>query len=33
VRESLAQLGDLTLDFDFTQVPQPPLILAGAAGP
>jgi phospholipase C len=31
VRESVPLLGDLTQDFDFNQVPQPPLILAGGA--
>jgi len=33
VRESVPQLGDLTLDFDFTQAPQPPLILGGGVRP
>ena len=31
VRESVPLLGDLTQDFDFTQAPQPPLILAGGS--
>ena len=33
VRETVPQLGDLTQDFDFSQPPRPPLILAGGAGP
>jgi phospholipase C len=33
VRESLSMLGDLTRDFDFTQAPLPPLVLATAPGP
>jgi phospholipase C len=32
VRESLPMLGDLTRDFDFTQAPRPPLVLATAPG-
>jgi phospholipase C len=31
VREEVPQLGDLTQDFDFTQAPQPPLVLAGGS--
>jgi phospholipase C len=33
VREENPQLGDLTSDFDFTQVPQPPLILPPRPAP
>jgi phospholipase C len=33
VRESAPLLGDLTQDFDFNQVPQPPLILTGGVSP
>jgi phospholipase C len=33
VRESVPLLGDLTQDFDFNQVPQPPLILTGDVSP
>ena len=33
VRENAPGLGDLSLDFDFNQPPQPPLILPGAKGP
>ncbi len=33
VRENQATLGDVTRDFDFTQRPRPPLILAGGIGP
>jgi phospholipase C len=33
VRESVPILGDLTQDFDFTQVPQPPMILLGGVSP
>ena len=31
VREDVPVLGDLTQDFDFTQSPQPPLVLAGGS--
>jgi phospholipase C len=33
VREAVPQLGDLTQDFDFNQMPQPPLVLPGSQGP
>jgi phospholipase C len=33
VRESAPLLGDLTQDFDFNQVPQPPLVLTGGVSP
>jgi phospholipase C len=33
VREAVPVLGDLSQDFDFTQAPQPPLVLGGAASP
>ena len=33
VRENQSILGDLRLDFDFTQRPRPPLILSGGTGP
>jgi len=33
VRESVPILGDLTQDFDFTQVPQPPMLLSGGVSP
>jgi phospholipase C len=31
VRERVTTLGDLSLDFDFTQAPRPPLLLPGPA--
>ena len=31
VREEVPQLGDLSQDFDFTQAPQPPLVLPGGS--
>ena len=33
VRESVPQLGDLILDFNFSQAPLPPLVLPGASHP
>jgi phospholipase C len=33
VRESVPLLGDLAQDFDFTQAPQPPLVLPGGVPP